>query len=91
MIKDHHIRSCSQVAVSESGAMTAQLMVSTYFGLLRLLSTCAAGSHAVAETLLQNGVFCWPQRNETQTLHFSASNDSVFTSAHLLHAWLNFC
>ena len=38
-----------QVRVSESGSMAAQLMVSTYYGLLRLLGTCAAGSHSVAE------------------------------------------
>jgi len=35
--------------VSETGGMAAQLMVSTYYGLLRLLGTCAAGSHSVAE------------------------------------------
>jgi len=38
-----------QVRVSETGGMAAQLMVSTYYGLLRLLGTCAAGSHSVAE------------------------------------------
>ncbi len=35
--------------MSETGGMAAQLMVSTYYGLLRLLGTCAAGSHSVAE------------------------------------------
>lgn len=40
------------VAVSESGSMTSQLSVSTYYGLIRLLTTCARGSHAVAESLL---------------------------------------
>ncbi len=40
------------VSVNESGSMTAQLSVSTYYGLIRLLTTCAAGSHSVAESLL---------------------------------------
>ena len=40
------------VAVSEAGTMTSQLSVSTYYGLIRLLTTCARGSHAVAESLL---------------------------------------
>ena len=31
--------------------MAAQLTVSTYYGLLRLLGTCAAGSHSVAEVM----------------------------------------
>ncbi len=33
--------------------MTSQLSVSTYYGLIRLLTTCARGSPAVAESLLQ--------------------------------------
>ena len=41
------------VAVSEAGSMTSQLSVSTYYGLIRLLTTCARGSPAVAESLLQ--------------------------------------
>lgn len=40
------------VAVSETGSMTAQLSLSTYYGLIKLLTTCAAGSHCVAESLL---------------------------------------
>jgi E3 ubiquitin-protein ligase TRIP12 len=40
------------VAVSDSGGMTAQLSMSTYYGLIKLLTTCAAGSHSVAESLL---------------------------------------
>ena len=31
-------------------------MVSTYYGVMRLLATCAAGSHSVAETLLESGL-----------------------------------
>jgi len=44
------------VAVSDAGGMTSQLSVSTYYGLVRLLTTCTAGSPAVAESLLQAGV-----------------------------------
>ena len=33
--------------------MTSQLSVSTYYGLIKLLSTCVKGSHTVAENLLQ--------------------------------------
>jgi E3 ubiquitin-protein ligase TRIP12 len=42
--------------VSESGSMTAQLNVSTYYGLIKLLATCAGGSASVAETLLTGGL-----------------------------------
>ncbi|PSC70280.1 E3 ubiquitin-ligase UPL3-like isoform A [Micractinium conductrix] len=41
------------VGVSETGSMTSQLQVSTFYGLLKILSTMAAGSHVVAEALLQ--------------------------------------
>ncbi|KAL4436702.1 hypothetical protein ABPG75_003841 [Micractinium tetrahymenae] len=41
------------VGVSESGSMTSQLQVSTFYGLLKILSTMAGGSHVVAEALLQ--------------------------------------
>ena len=36
--------------------MTSQLSVSTYYGLIKLLSTCVKGSHTVAENLLQAGM-----------------------------------
>ncbi len=36
--------------------MTSQLSVSTYYGLVKLLSTCVTGSHTVAENLLQSGI-----------------------------------
>lgn len=41
-----------QVSVSESGSMVSQLNVSTFYGLIKLLATCAGGSASVAETLL---------------------------------------
>ena len=41
------------VTVTENGSMTSQLSISTYYGLIRLLTSCASGSHAVAESLLQ--------------------------------------
>ncbi|KAL4435190.1 hypothetical protein ABPG77_001872 [Micractinium sp. CCAP 211/92] len=44
------------VGVSESGSMTSQLQVSTFYGLLKILSTMAGGSHVVAEALLQAGI-----------------------------------
>ena len=44
------------IAVSESGSMMSQLSVSTYYGVIKLLTTCTAGSHTVAESLLQAGV-----------------------------------
>ena len=44
------------IAVSESGSMTSQLSVSTYYGLIKLLTTCTTGCHTVAENLLQAGV-----------------------------------
>ena len=36
--------------------MTAQLNVSTYYGLVKLLATCAGGSASVAENLLTGGL-----------------------------------
>ena len=48
---------CSlQISVSDTGSMTSQLSVSTYYGLVKLLSTCVTGSHTVAENLLQSGI-----------------------------------
>eukprot|EP00891_Asterochloris_glomerata_P005589 jgi/Astpho2/5589/e_gw1.00079.2.1_t len=44
------------ISVSETGSMTSQLSVSTYYGLIKLLSTCVKGSHTVAENLLQAGM-----------------------------------
>lgn len=44
------------VSVSEGGSMTSQLAVSTYYGLLKLLTTCAAGCPAVVETLHTSGI-----------------------------------
>lgn len=44
------------ITVSEGGTITSQLSVSTYFGLIKLLTTCVISSPAVAETLLQNGM-----------------------------------
>jgi E3 ubiquitin-protein ligase TRIP12 len=44
------------VAVSEAGSITSQLSTSTFYGLVKLLTTCAAGSPAVAEALLAAGV-----------------------------------
>ena len=41
------------VTVTETGSMTSQLSISTYYGLIRLLTSCASGSPAVAESLLQ--------------------------------------
>ena len=41
------------VTVTENGSMTSQLSISTYYGLIRLLTSCASGSPAVAESLLQ--------------------------------------
>lgn len=46
----------TQVTVSESGSISSQLTSSTFYGLIKLLATCASGSHVVAESLLQGGV-----------------------------------
>ncbi len=45
-----------KVAVSEAGSMTAQLNTATYYGLIKLLATCAGGSASVAETLLKGSL-----------------------------------
>lgn len=44
------------VAVNEVGGITSQLSASTFYGLIKLLATCAASSHVVAESLLQAGI-----------------------------------
>ncbi|KAL3152604.1 hypothetical protein ABBQ32_001622 [Trebouxia sp. C0010 RCD-2024] len=44
------------ISVSDTGSMTSQLSVSTYYGLVKLLSTCVTGSHTVADNLLQSGI-----------------------------------
>ena len=45
-----------QIALSESGGISAQLYAHTYFDLVKLLATCASGSSKVAEDLLQAGI-----------------------------------
>ncbi|KXZ47851.1 hypothetical protein GPECTOR_32g463 [Gonium pectorale] len=43
------------IGLSDTGAMTSQLSLSTYYGLLKLLSTAASSSASVATTLLDAG------------------------------------
>ncbi|GIL61901.1 hypothetical protein Vafri_16276, partial [Volvox africanus] len=43
------------IGLSETGAMTSQLSLSTYYGLLKLLATAASSSSSVATTLLGTG------------------------------------
>ncbi|GBG69914.1 hypothetical protein CBR_g4741 [Chara braunii] len=50
------VRLISAPGSSGGSAPTATLSSSTYTGLVRLLATCAAGSAAVAESLLQSGI-----------------------------------
>ena len=45
-----------QVAVTEGGGMASALSSGTFYGLLRLLASCAASSHVVADSLLAGGV-----------------------------------
>ncbi|KAK9798991.1 hypothetical protein WJX73_009807 [Symbiochloris irregularis] len=61
------------ISVSEGGSLTSQLSVSTYFGLVKLLTTCVISSAAVAETLLENGI--------SGTLHSLLQSSSLFASA----------
>lgn len=44
------------VKVSDTGSITSQLSGSTFYGLVKLLATCASASHVVAERLLQAGI-----------------------------------
>ncbi len=63
--------------------MSAQLNVATYYGLIKLLGTCASGSASVAETLLLSELPGTLKRLlETSTLFSSSttSNASVLRS-----------
>ena len=44
----------SLTAVTESGALTSQLSLHTFYGLLRLLTACVTASPGVAEELLRS-------------------------------------
>lgn len=44
------------INISDSGGMTSQLSLGTYFSLIKLLTTCVRGSSAVAQTLLHAGI-----------------------------------
>lgn len=44
------------ISISETGGMTAQLSIGTYYGLVKLLATCASGSALISENLLQAGL-----------------------------------
>lgn len=56
LAQGHVFAVCLQISVSDTGSMTSQLSVSTYYGLIKLLATCVSGSHTVAEDLLQSGI-----------------------------------
>lgn len=47
--------------VSDSGNMTSPLAMATYYGLIKLLATCASGSPNMTHTLLQVSRMkpCW--------------------------------
>ncbi|KAG9147473.1 hypothetical protein Leryth_007279 [Lithospermum erythrorhizon] len=49
-------QAASLISTSSSGGGQSSLSTSTYTGLIRLLSTCASGSHVAAKTLLLLGV-----------------------------------
>lgn len=55
-LTSHYALLCLQIQVSDTGSMTSQLSVSTYYGLMKLLSTCVTGSHTVFQNLLQSGI-----------------------------------
>ncbi|KAK9803385.1 hypothetical protein WJX72_003423 [[Myrmecia] bisecta] len=65
------------IAVSDSGSMTSQLSMSTYYGLIKLLATCAKGSHTVAENLLTAGVSGTLRSLLTSSTLFSSSASSA--------------
>lgn len=44
------------VSISEGKSISSQLSSSTFYGLIKLLSTCASGSRVVAESLLEAGI-----------------------------------
>lgn len=63
------------VTVTEYGSMTSQLSISTYYGLIRLLTSCASGSPAVAESLLQ--------ANLPTTMHNLLARYAAFSALHV--------
>eukprot|EP00951_Prasinocladus_malaysianus_P042030 scaffold503474_cov34-Prasinocladus_malaysianus.AAC.1 len=60
------------IALTETGAMASGISVSTYFGLIKLLATCAAGQPSVAEALLEHGL--------SSTLHCLLASSNLFSS-----------
>ncbi|KAL0023887.1 hypothetical protein WJX79_004926 [Trebouxia sp. C0005] len=76
------------ISVSDTGSMTSQLSVSTYYGLVKLLSTCVTGSHTVAENLLQSGISDTLRNLLRSSTLFSTSTTnavSVLRSSDQLH------
>ena len=57
--------------------MTAQLNVATYYGLIKLLGTCAGGSAPVAETLLTGELPDTVRRLLRTSTLFSSSSTST--------------
>ena len=69
-----------QISVSDTGSMTSQLSLSTYYGLIKLLSTCVTGSHSVAENLLRSGISGTLHnllRRYVPLIHTSAQHDQA--------------
>ncbi|GAX77476.1 hypothetical protein CEUSTIGMA_g4920.t1 [Chlamydomonas eustigma] len=60
------------VTISESGTMTSQLSLSTYFSLVKLLTTCLKGCPTITKTLLNGGLM--------ETLRQLLANCSMLSS-----------
>jgi len=71
------------VAINEDGTMTTSLSLSTYYGLLKLLATCASGLPMVAETLLEAGISSTIQRLLSSSVMCSSS---LLSSASILRS-----
>lgn len=63
--------------MTSSGSMRAQLSASTYYGLIKLLGTCAAGSAAVAEALLASELPATVQCLLNSSMLFSSATTST--------------
>jgi E3 ubiquitin-protein ligase TRIP12 len=61
------------ITISANGSMASPLSISTYYGLVKLLATCAKGSAAIAERLLNSGI--------TDTLRLLLANSAMLSSA----------
>ena len=85
----HHtpLLTLPQISLSDTGSMTTQLSLSTYFSLIKLLTTCLRGCPDIAKNLMSGGLLDTLRvLLATSAMASGSGSGSVIRSADQLHA-----